>query len=512
MDASASPLTRRYRLPKPLDFIQMPLIPQENFQILATGVGLAMMEQLKGVTIPKASREVLMGVYRSDTVDDYALGLGEGLATVVTDLIDMAKLGLWLITHVKEALAMATRALDLMLGADPQTEALLREIGYSIGQGMGNEIKRTLHDHQLLARTIGRVSGEVSIAIILALLSGGISAAAKASKVGKLRWLAGVAEKFSKRLKGMIRVRHSPDLPDVHARSTAHRLGTAEEPSVARALENKTLDDKSISSGQRNTQPAVPVTSAARADIPEKAPSIPKPRPSEQPAELLPGTKTYTSQEVFLDSTQRRLFMDFLTIVNRVYVERAAKKARSRIRFTPRDRRLKDIAAEVYKIKNEYPGGKRVPDEKVRKRVAEILREAHEIGRARWGDMRGKVWNELYKDNDFLRLVQNTGVILPENLAKAENAAMVRVADPRTGKIFRKALNIDHKTPITLNPFRSLDPDNFRLMTPSENSVFMEMLRKQQFPVSNDEFEKWLLQYGLSPEERLALLRKEYPK
>ena len=507
METSTLPITRRYRLPRPLHFIQTPLIPQENFQILATGVGLAVLQNLEGVRIPNASKEVLMGRHRLDTIDDYALGFGEGLATVITDLIDLVKLSLWAATHLKEVQQMTSRVFDLMLGADPQTEALLLDIGNAIGQGMGDEIKRTLHDHQLLARTIGRISGEVTIAIILALLSGGVSVAAKSSKVGKLRWLAGVAEKFSQRLKVKIQTRQAGGVPDVKARNTDNPLGTTQESSAARGLESK-----SISPDQRATQPAVPLRSVARANVPENVPSKPKHKPTEQPAEILPGTEKHAAREVFLDAAQRELFIHFIRFANDVCIERAATKARSRMRFTRLDKKLKEIEAKLDKIRKDYPNEKKIPNEAVRKQVATLMREAGKIGRKRWDHMRGKVWNELYKDNDFLRLVQRTGVVLPTNFAKSQRAALIRVADPKTGKINLRPLNIDHKTPIALNPFRALDPKNHRIMTPTENSVFMEVLRKSRGPVSNDPLENWLVSYGLSPEERMALVAEDISK
>jgi len=175
----------------------------------------------------------------------------------------------------------------------------------------------------------------------------------------------------------------------------------------------------------------------------------------------------------------------------------------------------------------------------------QILGEARTLARARWNVFRERLWRELYSREgvvSILRQMQQDGLILlprgfpntgrapraisgnrdgiiwartgqgasPAEIGRELNASAEyverrlreirrNVERGRTPPEMREwALNLDHITPVQLNPFRFFDPENLRVLTASYNDTFLRLFQVgTPFPMTDDSLEAWIRAFRL---------------
>lgn len=212
------------------------------------------------------------------------------------------------------------------------------------------------------------------------------------------------------------------------------------------------------------------------------------------------------------------------------------------------DARLAELREQLRRIVpfDEPPGPTAALTAEQRSQAIAVLREARIVARDRWNTLRGRLWRELYQDADVrttLRMMERDGLVrLPRGLPDAAGppAALARNRDgivwARTaegatpeqigqelglsadrirqdlGRI-RAAmarggpspplevalpLNLDHITPVQLNPFRFFDPNNLRVLNASYNDTFLRLYQlRSPFPMTDDALEAWIRAFGL---------------
>ena len=174
------------------------------------------------------------------------------------------------------------------------------------------------------------------------------------------------------------------------------------------------------------------------------------------------------------------------------------RRAQRRGEETPNRERLRELHRQFTILMGSVPQGQRLPEGSAQRAQAEqILQEARELARADFDSVRNSIWRRLRRDPELTALAQQLKDLGDVQWEGRASAVRVRTAwdDGRAGF---QALEIEHKTRLSDNPWRYNDPDNLILTDSSLNQQYLEAVRREGGIWATDEVERFVTEQGLT--------------
>src|SRR6266511_2738192 len=125
-----------------------------------------------------------------------------------------------------------------------------------------------------------------------------------------------------------------------------------------------------------------------------------------------------------------------------------------------------------------------------------ILREARDLARADFNNVRDALWRRMRRDPDLLRIEQE----LQQAGDAASGGRALRVNTQTASGTQFEPLGVEHRTRLSDDPWRYNDPANLIVTDAPQNEQFMEALRQHGFVWPTNDIEDFVVRYGLNEE------------
>jgi len=123
-----------------------------------------------------------------------------------------------------------------------------------------------------------------------------------------------------------------------------------------------------------------------------------------------------------------------------------------------------------------------------------ILREARDLARADFNNVRDALWRRMRRDPDLLRIEQE----LQQAGDAASGGRALRVNTQTASGTQFEPLGVEHRTRLSDDPWRYNDPANLIVTDAPQNEQFMEALRQHGFVWPTNDIEDFVVRYGLN--------------
>jgi hypothetical protein len=199
---------------------------------------------------------------------------------------------------------------------------------------------------------------------------------------------------------------------------------------------------------------------------------------------------------------------DLLARYERLSTEKMPEIVRdvlSRQRSTPTRRRLGELFDHFETLRTSTAG--RSLTEAERAQAMDILREARDLARADFANVRDSVWRRLRRDPELSDIADQ--MVAAGDAQLGGRSGTVRIStrwdDSREGF---QALEIEHRTRLSDNPWRYNDPTNLLLTDSPQNQQMLEAIRREGgiWP-AGDEIEDFIISHGLLDQSNVGAPR-----
>ena len=166
-----------------------------------------------------------------------------------------------------------------------------------------------------------------------------------------------------------------------------------------------------------------------------------------------------------------------------------------RQRSTPTRRRLQNLKNQFDSLRTRV--GDRALTETERAQAVEILSEARILARRDFNNLTSSIWRRLRSDPDLEHIANKMVRVGDAQVGGRTGSVRINTAwdDGRHGF---EALNIEHRTRLSDNPWRYNDPENLILTDASQNQQYLEAIRREGGIWATDDIERFVVSHGLS--------------
>lgn len=151
---------------------------------------------------------------------------------------------------------------------------------------------------------------------------------------------------------------------------------------------------------------------------------------------------------------------------------------------------------QLQKLRNQFENlraniGSRAMTDTEKAQALEILRESRDLARADFDTLRSSVWRRLRSDPELRSLADDMVTAGDAKLSGRSGSVRIRTQwdDSREGF---QALEIEHRTRLSDNPWRYNDPNNLMLTDSAQNQQFLEAVRREGYIWPTDEIEEFI--------------------
>ncbi|WP_030322614.1 eCIS core domain-containing protein [Streptomyces sp. NRRL B-3229] len=265
----------------------------------------------------------------------------------------------------------------------------------------------------------------------------------------------------------------------------------------------QTSSSITLSGGQR------PGAASPRTGIPElEAPNAPAPQPRTAPAPQSPAD-TAVAQASVPDHavsspatvispqtrapavSQPRLLAQYERVANSK-MGAVVLDVLSRQRTTPTRTRLGQLRRQFDQLRGQVGNGPLTPAQRADANA--ILREARDLARADFDNVRDAIWRRLRADTDLRQIegqLQTTG-------DAAQGGTALRVNTRRGAGTEFESLGVEHRTRLSDDPWRYNDPANLIVTDAAQNEQYLEALRRHGSIWPTGDVEDFVIRHGLN--------------
>lgn len=130
-----------------------------------------------------------------------------------------------------------------------------------------------------------------------------------------------------------------------------------------------------------------------------------------------------------------------------------------------------------------------------RQQANDILREARDLARSDFDNVRKAVWRRLRQDPDLVMIEQQ----MQQAGDAAQGGRALQVStEAANGSMIDEPLGLEHRTRLSDNPWAYNDPTNLIVTDASQNEQFLEALRQHGFVWPTDDIEAFVVRNGLN--------------
>ncbi|WP_217560619.1 hypothetical protein [Streptomyces sp. GbtcB6] len=260
------------------------------------------------------------------------------------------------------------------------------------------------------------------------------------------------------------------------------------------------------------TEPARPLSGRPPATMPSPAAQEPSARPASQaptapapqapavaPAAPTPATARPDMRAATVISPQTRtpavsrpdLLAEYERVANSRMAAVVLDVLRGR-RTTATRTRLAQLRQQFDQLRRQVGNGPMTPAQ--RSAATAVLREARDLARADFDNVRKAIWRRLRADPDLLRIERR----LQAAGDAAQGGSALRVSTrTATGTRF-EALGVEHRTRLSDDPWRYDDPANLIVTDAPQNEQYLEALRRHGSIWPTGDVEDFVIRHRLN--------------
>ncbi|MER7186790.1 hypothetical protein ABT404_46280, partial [Streptomyces hyaluromycini] len=161
-------------------------------------------------------------------------------------------------------------------------------------------------------------------------------------------------------------------------------------------------------------------------------------------------------------------------------------------RTTATRTRLAQLRQRFDQLRQQVGNGPMSPAQ--RSAATAVLREARDLARADFGNVRKAIWRRLRADPDLLRIERR----LQAAGDAAQGGSALRVSTrTATGTRF-EALGVEHRTRLSDDPWRYDDPANLIVTDAPQNEQYLEALRRHGSIWPTGDVEDFVIRHRLN--------------
>lgn len=162
-------------------------------------------------------------------------------------------------------------------------------------------------------------------------------------------------------------------------------------------------------------------------------------------------------------------------------------------RTTAKRARLLQLRLEFDQLRRSVPVGQALTAQQ-RQQAETILRQARDLARADFNNVRDAVWLRLRKDAD-LRLIEQQ---LQQAGDAADGGTALTVRTRRGTETSYQPLGVEHRTRLSDDPWKYNDPANLIVTDAPQNEQFLEALRAEGHVWPTGDVEAFVIRHGLN--------------
>lgn len=198
-----------------------------------------------------------------------------------------------------------------------------------------------------------------------------------------------------------------------------------------------------------------------------------------------------------LSVTQPQLVAQYEQLVNQ-RLPQVVQDVIAAQRPTPGRIRLAAIRQQLDSLRTQVGNSQRLTQPQ-RDLANDLLREARDLARADFDNVRDAVWRRLRNPtrNPDLAQIEQRLRTAGDVQGPQTGAMRVRMADPG-GAASYESMNIEHRARLSDNPWRYNDASNLLLSDSAQNQQYLEALRQSGSVWPTDAIEDFVVRFGLN--------------